>query len=290
VHSVEGPIVQQPVDSRSGWCEAARASFCASPREPAVAEGSAFDGSLPPTKLQPPQAALPGCLAAGSASQGQQPHQEQQLQQSQHKPEVMSMPEKGCTSKCQAEIGAGITSPSGSCSGFVDRGLQPPRTTVALPTEDAEYLRKNNEHLRSVNRCLEGSIQGLEERNLQLEQRKEQYKALYEQAHADAQCRGSSGELEITNLHQQLLAVALVKDHLNEENMKLQRQIEAAQKSQRAESRQAACVICMDNLANVVCLPCKHLAICAYCGLSKDVIDCPICRRHIEEKMQIYMP
>jgi len=291
MHSVEGPQLDLPVDSRSGGCEAVR---CASPLASAIVEGPASEGTLPAKNLQPPQTALPGCEATRTASQGLHPHQEQHLQPPQHNPEVMSMPEKGGSSKCQnmAEIGSGLTSPNAGCTGVVDRGMQLPMTTIpqALPNEDALYLKKNNEHLRSMNRCLEGQIMDLEERNDKLEQRKEQYKALYEQAQADAQCRGSSGELEITNLHQQLSAIVILKDHLNSENMELQKRLEAAQKSQRAESRQAACVICMDNLANVVCLPCKHLAICAYCGLSKDVVDCPICRTHIQEKMQIYIP
>ena len=37
---------------------------------------------------------------------------------------------------------------------------------------------------------------------------------------------------------------------------------------------QGQCVICMDNLANLVCLPCKHLAICSLCNA---IAECPMC-------------
>jgi len=155
--------------------------------------------------------------------------------------------------------------------------------------EDVAYLKRNMEHLCSEKRRLEGQVQDLEARVRGLEQRKQQYKMLYEQARNDTQCMGT-GELEMMSLHQQLNAVLMLKEVLNTENMELRTRLEAAQKTQGAESRQATCVICMDNLANVVCLPCKHLAVCAYCGLEREVSDCPICRTHIKEQMQIYTP
>jgi hypothetical protein len=46
----------------------------------------------------------------------------------------------------------------------------------------------------------------------------------------------------------------------------------------------------MDNLINLVCLPCKHLSMCTYCGMAQDVTSCPICRTDIKEKLQIYTP
>lgn len=161
-----------------------------------------------------------------------------------------------------------------------------------LPSEDVEYLKKNIEHLRSVKHRLEARVQDLEARVRGLEQRKQQYKMLYEQAQQDAQCRGSggSGELEISSLHQQLSALELLKDALNAENADLQGRLEATQQTQGKQSRQSTCVVCLDNLANVVCIPCKHLALCTYCAARKDMVDCPICRTSIGEKMQIYTP
>lgn len=56
------------------------------------------------------------------------------------------------------------------------------------------------------------------------------------------------------------------------------------------ESKQGACVICMDKLANIVCLPCKHLALCTLCDAQQKVQLCPICRSAVQEKMPIFMP
>uniref|UniRef100_A0A7S3TN90 RING-type domain-containing protein n=1 Tax=Strombidinopsis acuminata TaxID=141414 RepID=A0A7S3TN90_9SPIT len=172
-----------------------------------------------------------------------------------------------------------------------DRGDQPcassSTTSTMAPSEDNEYLKKNNEYLRSVKHKLEERMHDLENRVRGLEQRKQQYKMLYSQAQRTAQYRGT-GEQEIGSLHEQLDAVVLLKDALNTENMELQRRLEAA--TRNTETKQAACVICMDNLANLVCLPCKHLALCAYCDDQQNVTDCPICRCVLKEKMQIYTP
>jgi len=176
---------------------------------------------------------------------------------------------------------------SGSTQGAREQPVAAP-APIMLPAEENAYLKKNVDHLRSVKHKLEGHVQDLTARLRGLEQRKNQYKLLYEQAQLDATCRGS-GEMEISNLHQQLNAVSMLKDALNSENLELQRRVDEAERAKEGP-RQAACVICLDNLANVVCLPCKHLALCAYCGQQEEVTDCPICRASVEEKMQIYTP
>merc|ERR1719277_1424148 len=107
----------------------------------------------------------------------------------------------------------------------------------------------------------------MEVRMQMLEQQNLQYKVFYEQARNDM--RGGNGGLEISNLHQQLSAVMMLKDALNMENLELQRHLQAANRERAdraAESKHTACVICMDNLANVVCLPCKHLSLCTFCN------------------------
>lgn len=151
-------------------------------------------------------------------------------------------------------------------------------------SDDAEvvYLRKNVEHLRFAKRRLEEKVQELESRCGELEQRKQQYKLLYEQA---LQHQAGGGGMEISSLHQQLSAISLLKDALNQENMDLARRLEAVEK----RPSQAQCVICMDNLANIVCMPCKHLAMCSFCGLA-DFCECPICRSAVTDVMQIFTP
>jgi len=158
-----------------------------------------------------------------------------------------------------------------------------------LASEENAYLRRNVEHLRNAKHRLEEKVQDLDARARALEQRKQQYKMLYEEALRGAQNLGM-GEMEMSSLHQQLGAVSLLKDALNEENIELQRKLEEADRNKGDGSKQATCVICMDNLANLVCLPCKHLAICSLCGVQADLAECPICRAAVKEKMQIFTP
>ncbi len=42
------------------------------------------------------------------------------------------------------------------------------------------------------------------------------------------------------------------------------------------------CVICYDNVKNVVYRPCNHLATCAVCDSKLNEQVCPMCRRHID--------
>jgi hypothetical protein len=72
--------------------------------------------------------------------------------------------------------------------------------------------------------------------------------------------------------------------------MQLRDQLDTALRRQCEESKQAMCVICLDHLSNIVCLPCKHLALCSYCARQPEVTDCPICRQKLEDKLQIYTP
>ncbi|CAE7577740.1 unnamed protein product [Symbiodinium sp. CCMP2456] len=102
------------------------------------------------------------------------------------------------------------------------------------------------------------------------EAQKEQYKALFEESQTDTfvQASGEGRDREIVGLHQQLAALLMLKDALNSENLELQERIQAMEQLQRHS--QASCVICMENLANVVCLPCKHLALCSFCSQQLD--------------------
>lgn len=53
------------------------------------------------------------------------------------------------------------------------------------------------------------------------------------------------------------------------------------------------CVVCRDNVANVVLLPCKHLKICQTCHstISSNGVsyNCPYCRISVQDFMQVYV-
>jgi len=46
------------------------------------------------------------------------------------------------------------------------------------------------------------------------------------------------------------------------------------------------CCICMDQRRSIVFLPCGHVCVCNSC--SKDLIQCPLCRVQIQQKIIIY--
>lgn len=152
--------------------------------------------------------------------------------------------------------------------------------------EDVDYLRKNIKHLQRVNRDFESQVSQLRNQSESLEGQISQYKCLYEQIR---DCQGNGG-LEIDSLYQQLNACMMLKDTLFKENTELRGKIDEQRESLNDELQHAACVICKDKLASLVCMPCKHLALCTHCGKQEGVDHCPICRTRLQDKMQIYTP
>jgi len=154
---------------------------------------------------------------------------------------------------------------------------------VGTMDHEVEYLRQNAEHLRHAKHQQEHHISVLNK----------QVARLQEQVihHKEANLRGPTndgGSLEVSSLNQQLTAVQRLKDRLNKENLALHDELGALRQDQ---SQQApTCVICMDNLVNLVCLPCRHLVLCSLCGKKGVVDSCPICRSPIDSRMQIFMP
>jgi hypothetical protein len=144
-----------------------------------------------------------------------------------------------------------------------------------------------------VKHVLERHARGLETRNQWLEQQLDNHKVLYQQLQAQREFQGGSGgagsETELLNLQEQLEAVMQIKQALNTENLELQRRLEKKE-NREEELRQGTCVVCLDNLANLVCLPCKHLSLCLDCGRQDNLETCPICRMKVEDKMQIFCP
>ena len=47
------------------------------------------------------------------------------------------------------------------------------------------------------------------------------------------------------------------------------------------------CVICLENDKCMLLMPCKHVCCCEQC--SKDINQCPLCRKNIESKTKIYL-
>eukprot|EP00746_Dinoflagellata_sp_MGD_P015028 gnl/MRDRNA2_/MRDRNA2_133267_c0_seq1.p1 gnl/MRDRNA2_/MRDRNA2_133267_c0~~gnl/MRDRNA2_/MRDRNA2_133267_c0_seq1.p1 ORF type:complete len:434 (-),score=114.17 gnl/MRDRNA2_/MRDRNA2_133267_c0_seq1:119-1420(-) len=166
------------------------------------------------------------------------------------------------------------------------------QTAIKQMGEENAYLKKNNEQMRKAKKDLERRKDQLEEKNERLDQQCRELRMLMEQVQASS---GSQVQhLEIDSLRQQLVAVQGLKYEFFEENQKLREELQVLkQKVSKAEDKDgpvAVCSICMDNLVNLVTLPCRHLAVCQDCGFQEGLKECPLCRTPIETKMQIYMP
>jgi Fanconi anemia group J protein len=61
----------------------------------------------------------------------------------------------------------------------------------------------------------------------------------------------------------------------------------SAASSQQDED--AYCIICEEETKRVVLLPCKHLCVCSACSKLEKLVDCPMCRTKIEDKMEVFM-
>jgi RING finger protein 26 len=53
---------------------------------------------------------------------------------------------------------------------------------------------------------------------------------------------------------------------------------------------QRMCVVCQEREKTVVLMPCRHLCLCDVCGdaASSQVKACPLCRRQIVNKINVY--
>ena len=50
-----------------------------------------------------------------------------------------------------------------------------------------------------------------------------------------------------------------------------------------------ACAVCLDRERSTVLLPCGHVVLCSECARSGDIVDCPICRAHIDRVMDVFL-
>lgn len=48
------------------------------------------------------------------------------------------------------------------------------------------------------------------------------------------------------------------------------------------------CVICQEHEKSVVLLPCRHMCLCDKCASMEAVTSCPLCRRNIDHKINVF--
>jgi hypothetical protein len=49
------------------------------------------------------------------------------------------------------------------------------------------------------------------------------------------------------------------------------------------------CVVCQTSEKSVVLLPCRHVCLCKDCASNDLVVDCPLCREHIRDRITVFM-
>jgi len=49
------------------------------------------------------------------------------------------------------------------------------------------------------------------------------------------------------------------------------------------------CVVCQSNEKSVVLLPCRHVCLCKECANNDNIVDCPLCRERIRDRIAVFM-
>jgi len=49
------------------------------------------------------------------------------------------------------------------------------------------------------------------------------------------------------------------------------------------------CVVCQGNEKSVVLLPCRHVCLCKDCANNDNIVDCPLCRERIRDRIAVFM-
>ena len=98
------------------------------------------------------------------------------------------------------------------------------------------------------------------------------------------------GECSYLNLNREILKTNQIKyqEHLNsKESQKVQLGQCNHSENEGTESIETKCKVCLDRKANIVFLPCKHVAVCSQCvfGINEK---CIICRGIIKDKISLY--
>ena len=49
------------------------------------------------------------------------------------------------------------------------------------------------------------------------------------------------------------------------------------------------CVVCQSIEKSVVLLPCRHVCLCKECAYNDSLVDCPLCRERIRDRIAVFM-
>ena len=77
--------------------------------------------------------------------------------------------------------------------------------------------------------------------------------------------------------------------HTQEGLARIHKQKEKVLREQADTARdQRLCVICQENEKNTLLLPCRHLCLCKECSRREELDKCPLCRKGIDQKIDVF--
>ena len=180
----------------------------------------------------------------------------------------------------QSEGDQGRDSDSQSHQSIPDEAYRPRASPSVEPS--IGYLKANKCHLQHKIAALEQKI--IEEtgpKRKALLERQQEAKESCQKAEA---IRSGDWRDQAHFLQQQLEVLGSLKKALFQENANLRKESE---KQHKAAGLRYFCLRC-SSTADIVCLPCRHLACCSNCiDLSNE---CPKCHAVIEESLQVFVP
>lgn len=69
--------------------------------------------------------------------------------------------------------------------------------------------------------------------------------------------------------------------------------VDAVDEYESPSTSDRECVVCKDNMPNIVLMPCKHLKICDICHLkfkkNSGPYICPYCREIMQDSIQVFV-
>jgi len=90
------------------------------------------------------------------------------------------------------------------------------------------------------------------------------------------------------DIEKQTIRLSRYAEHLRGGRAPLAGAESSASRFPRKRKREFTCCVCMDSELKVVFIPCRHLCVCEEC--SGEIDHCPICRAHIVERLNVFVP
>jgi len=89
-----------------------------------------------------------------------------------------------------------------------------------------------------------------------------------------------------SNLTQKSLAELVALEE--EVKLALDHIVTAKEMAMIKKEEERVCVICKEKAKCVLLMPCRHLCVCKECGYHNSLVQCPLCRKTITERINVF--